>query len=90
MRIVGTANQTEEDHKKNNEHQALPTLHRFPCTETRNQNCWSESPAEMFEVRGPLYLSGEKTKIPCTNYLLTARGCDLFLTEDNSMVDLSK
>merc|ERR1719343_261967 len=63
---------------------ALPTLHRFPCTQTRNQNCWSESPAEMFSIRGPNYMNGDKTKIGCKNYLLQARGCDLFLTQDQS------
>jgi hypothetical protein len=75
----------------NNKVQALPTLHRFPCMQTRNQNCWSESPTEMFEVRGPNYVSGDKIKIPCKNYLLSSRGCDLFLTDDNnSMLDISK
>ncbi len=63
---------------------ALPTLYRFPCTQTRNQNCWSESPVEMFSVRGSNYLSGDKTKIRCKHYLCDARGCDLFLTEGSS------
>ena len=63
---------------------ALPTLHRFPCTQTRNQNCWSESPAEIFSIRGPDYMNGDKKKIGCKNYLLQARGCDLFLTQDHN------
>lgn len=84
VRILETANHAEKV-------QALPTLHRFPCTQTRNQNCWSESPIELFSVRGPNYMSGDKIKIPCKNYLLSSRGCDLFLTEDNdSMLDISK
>mmetsp|Transcript_28971 Transcript_28971/g.32491 ORF Transcript_28971/g.32491 Transcript_28971/m.32491 type:complete len:367 (+) Transcript_28971:69-1169(+) len=84
MRIFETANHAEKV-------QALPTLHRFPCTQTRNQNCWSESPIELFSVRGPNYMSGDKIKIPCKNYLLRSRGCDLFLTEDNnSMLDIKR
>ena len=63
---------------------ALPTLYRFPCTETRNQNCWSETPNKMFFVRGPHYMEGDKTKIPSKQYLFQARGCDLFLTSDHS------
>jgi hypothetical protein len=66
-----------------NKVKALPTLHRFPCTQTRNQNCWSESPAEMFSVRGQNYMNGDRLKIRCNHYLLQARGCDLFNTEDN-------
>ena len=63
---------------------ALPTLHRFPCTQTRNQNCWSETPPEIFTVRGPKYLSGDQTKIKCDHYLLRSRGCDLILTNNNN------
>jgi hypothetical protein len=63
---------------------ALPTLYRFPCTQTRNQNCWSETPAEMFTVRGHNYMNGDKTKIRCKHYLLQSRGCDLFNTQDNN------
>lgn len=63
---------------------ALPTLHRFPCTRTRNQNCWSESPPEMFYIRGPNYMNGDKTKIRCKHYILQSRGSDLFLTQDKS------
>uniref|UniRef100_A0A7S0UJE2 Protein ENHANCED DISEASE RESISTANCE 2 C-terminal domain-containing protein n=2 Tax=Pseudo-nitzschia delicatissima TaxID=44447 RepID=A0A7S0UJE2_9STRA len=66
---------------------ALPTLYRFPCTQTRNQNCWSESPVEMFSVRGSNYMSGDKTKVSCKQYLFDARGCDLFLTENCKGVD---
>jgi len=64
-----------------NKVKSLPTLYRFPCTQTRNQNCWSETPAEMFMVRGPNYMDGDKTKIRCNHYLFQARGCDLFLTD---------
>lgn len=63
---------------------ALPTLYRFPCTQTRNQNCWSETPAEMFAVRGHNYTNGDKTKIRCKHYLLQSRGCDLFNTQENN------
>mmetsp|Transcript_9560 Transcript_9560/g.23181 ORF Transcript_9560/g.23181 Transcript_9560/m.23181 type:complete len:351 (-) Transcript_9560:145-1197(-) len=66
---------------------ALPTLFRFPCTETRNQNCWSETPNEMFAIRGPGYLNGDKSKIQSKKYICRARGCDLFLTTDNSSSD---
>lgn len=62
----------------------LPTLHRFPCTQTRNQNCWSETPAKMFSVRGTNYMNGDKTKIRCKQFLLQSRGSDLFLTQDAS------
>ena len=62
---------------------ALATLYRFPCTQTRNQNSWSESPVEIFSVRGSNYF-GDKRKIRCRHFLLSARGCDLFLTQDNS------
>lgn len=65
-----------------NSSKAMPTLFRYPCSQTRNQNCWSETPREIFSVRGPDYLSGDKTKIKCQQYLLQARGCDLFLTTD--------
>lgn len=81
--LANHADKQEED-EKIHKVKALPTLHRFPCTQTRNQNCWSESPTEMFAVRGPKYMSGDKTKIPCKHYLLRSRGCDLFLTNDNS------
>jgi len=77
VKVSGHPNQTQRV-------KALPTLYRFPCTQTRNQNCWSESPVEMFSVRGPNYMSGDKTKIRCKHYLCDARGCDLFLTEGSS------
>jgi hypothetical protein len=89
----GVEKRRNDDGTNNNKNkvQALPTLHRFPCMQTRNQNCWSESPTEMFEVRGPTYMSGDKIKIPCNKYLLSSRGCDLFLTDNNdSMLDISK
>jgi len=74
------------DAPKENAHKikALATLYRFPCTQTRNQNCWSESPIEIFSVRGPRYMSGDKTKVRNKHYLLGARGCDLFLTQENN------
>ena len=99
VRVSETGNQGVEERRNDdgtnnnnsNKVQALPTLLRFPCMQTRNQNCWSESPTEMFEVRGPNYMSGDKIKIPCNKYLLSSRGCDLFLTNDiNSMLDISK
>lgn len=80
----GTANIAKQNQEQaNNKVKALPTLHRFPCTQTRNQNCWSESPAEIFSVRGQNYMNGDRLKIRCDHYLLQARGCDLFNTEDN-------
>jgi hypothetical protein len=64
----------------------LPTLARYPVAETRNQNCWSEPPVDIFSVRGPDYFASKK-KIQSGPYLLQARGCDLFLNnkEDSSV-----
>eukprot|EP00536_Pseudo-nitzschia_multiseries_P004055 jgi/Psemu1/302313/fgenesh1_kg.65_\ len=82
-------NETADQNDKTTEEKslrvkALPTLFRFPCTETRNQNCWSETPNEIFFIRGPGYLNGDKTKIQSKQYLVRARGSDLFLTTDHS------
>lgn len=59
---------------------ALPTLPRFPVSATRDLNCFSEPPINIFHVRGPNYLD-DKVKISSGPYLLRARGCDLFLSE---------
>ena len=58
----------------------LPTLPRFPVSQTHDKNCWSEPPVNKFQVRGPNYLN-DKKKITSGPYLLRARGCDLFLSE---------
>ena len=58
----------------------LPTFPRYPCGQTQDKNCWSEPPVEKFHVRGPNYLN-DKKKIESEEYLLRARGCDLFLSE---------
>jgi hypothetical protein len=58
-----------------------PTIPRFPVAETRNQNCWSEPSIDIFRVRGDNYLN-DKKKIPSEPYLLRARGCDLFNSDD--------
>lgn len=68
---------------------AIPTLPRFPYIETNNKNCWSESPISTFTVRGKDYLS-DKKKIPAEKYLLRARGCDLFLSDNASAVEMSR
>jgi hypothetical protein len=60
----------------------ISTLPRYPCSATRNKNCFSEPPVSIFHVRGPDYFS-TKTKMKSGPYLMKARGCDLFLT-DNS------
>lgn len=56
----------------------LPTLPRYPVAETRDLNCWSEPPVDIFRVRGYNYLKDHK-KVHSEPYLLRARGCDLFL-----------
>jgi hypothetical protein len=68
---------------------ALPTLPRYPFAETNNKNCWSVSPIKMFSVRGEKYLS-KKKKVTAGEYLLRARGCDLFLSEKPNACDMSK
>lgn len=64
-------------------HAALPTLPRFPFIQTKNKNCWSEPPVGIFQVRGPDYTQS-KSKVSSGPYLLTARGCDIFLADANS------
>lgn len=59
---------------------ALTTLPRFPVQETRNKNCWSQPPVDIFSVRGPRYFD-DKKKVQSGPYLLQSRGCDLFLTD---------
>jgi len=68
---------------------ALPTLARFPFAETNNKNCWSEPSVGIFSVRGPDYLRSKK-KITAKRYLLTARGCDLFLSDKPNDCKISK
>lgn len=68
---------------------ALPTLQRFPFAETHNQNCWSEPPANIFQVRGGNYLA-DKKKVTATKYLLRARGCDLFLSDKPNQIDVGR
>lgn len=62
---------------------ALPTLPRFPVIEARNKNCWSEPPVSIFQVRGANYGTAKK-KIASGPYLLRARGCDVFLANQQS------
>jgi len=69
-------------HLKATEGEVLPTLPRYPVAETRNKNCWSEPPVTIFHVRGPDYLTTKK-KLPSASYLLPARGCDLFLSNNS-------
>ncbi|KAL3929649.1 MAG: hypothetical protein SGARI_004691 [Bacillariaceae sp.] len=71
------------------EDQALPTFNRFPFAEMKNSNCWSEPPHNVFMIRGPDYLS-DKKKIPCQQFLLPSRGCDLFLSDRPEQIDMSK
>jgi hypothetical protein len=59
---------------------ALPTLPRFPVSETRDTNCWSEPSVSIFHVRGEDYLTNKK-KVASDPYLLRARGVDLFVTD---------
>jgi len=61
---------------------SLPTLARFPCAETKDMHCWSTSPIDIFNVRGPHYLSGKKEKVKSGPFLLQPRGVDLFLSDD--------
>ena len=66
----------------------VPTFTRYPCAETRNKNCWSEPPISIFSVRGSTYCSDQK-KVPSADYLLCARGSDLFLTDCKKPFDLN-
>jgi hypothetical protein len=71
------------------EEHALPTLARFPFEETQDTNCWSESPLDVFQVRGPDYLN-DKKKVTAQSYLLRARGCDLFLADEPGQCEMAK
>lgn len=82
--INGLKNANFSEQKNPHDSKALGTLYRFPCTQTRNQNCWSESPIEIFSVRGSNYMNGDRKKVRTKNYLFEARGCDLFLTQAHS------
>lgn len=68
---------------------AVATLPRFPYAETNNKNCWSETPVKIFSVRGESYLKTKK-KVTATEYLLRARGCDLFVSHGADKVDMSQ
>mmetsp|Transcript_11911 Transcript_11911/g.21646 ORF Transcript_11911/g.21646 Transcript_11911/m.21646 type:complete len:333 (-) Transcript_11911:288-1286(-) len=59
----------------------LPTLRRFPVESSKNRNCWSQAPIDIFKVRGPRYLSGVKQKVTSSPYLFEARGVDLYLKD---------
>ena len=69
------------------ENSALPTFTRFPYADSKNRNCWSEPPHETFSVRGRNYLK-DKKKITAKDYLLQARGSDLFLSDQPATVDM--
>jgi Protein ENHANCED DISEASE RESISTANCE 2, C-terminal len=85
-----TAIGTEEDHGLLEEKRcALPSLQRYPFAETNNRNCWSEPPSKIFSVRGPGYLS-DKKKVTAQKYLLSARGCDLFLSDKPGNCDMGR
>jgi hypothetical protein len=58
----------------------IPTFSRYPCTESKNKNCWSEPPIAIFHVRGMNYCTDQK-KVPSQPYLLRSRGSDIFLTD---------
>lgn len=67
--------------------ESLPTMPRFPVADTRNKNCWSEPQVDIFQVRGPMYFD-DKKKITSGPYLLDARGCDIFLTDEAHQCEL--
>ena len=67
----------------------VATLPRYPVRDTRNRNCFSEPPVSIFHVRGPSYFR-DKKKIKSGPYLLTARGCDLFLVDNKGDCVLKK
>jgi len=71
------------------EAEALRTLPRYPYAETNNKNCWSETPSKIFSVRGESYLKTKK-KVTTNEYLLRARGCDLFLSEKPNAIEMSR
>jgi hypothetical protein len=75
-----TASDLSSSEDFNPDVQVLPTLPRFPVLETRDKNCWSETPVSIFQVRGKDYLTNKK-KEASDPYLLRARGVDLFVTD---------
>jgi len=74
------ANTAKEKHYQTS-NSCLPTLPPCLIAETKGTNGWSHPPVDIFHVRGPTYLD-DKKKVVSGPYLLTARGCDLFLTKD--------
>lgn len=71
------------------EENALPTLQRFPFAATQDKNCWSEPPVTIFHIRGADYFQNKK-KMMAKRYLVQARGCDLFLSDNPGNVKISK
>lgn len=71
------------------EENALPTLQRFPFAATQDKNCWSEPPVGIFHIRGAHYFQNKK-KTMAKRYLVRARGCDLFLSDNPGNVMISK
>lgn len=58
----------------------LPTFPRYPVEGQRNKNCWSEPDVSIFHVRSDTYLQ-DKKKVPSGQYLMPARGVDIFLSD---------
>ena len=71
------------------EENALPTLQRFPFAQTQDKNCWSEPNVDIFSIRGPNYLVDRK-KVTAKRYILSARGCDLFLADKPHACNISR
>lgn len=65
----------------------LATMPRYPHHESKDRNSFSEPPVSIFTVRGPNYFQ-DKKKVSSGPYMLAARGCDLFLLDNNQDVDL--
>jgi Protein ENHANCED DISEASE RESISTANCE 2, C-terminal len=79
--IQNDANTNSDSRAMNsNSNLQIPTLARYPCTENKNKNCWSEPPITIFHVRGMNYCTDQK-KVPSQPYLLRSRGSDIFLTD---------
>ena len=88
--MEGMGNEPVDDRGLEHEKRfALPTLHRFPFAEANDRNCWSEPPANIFEVRGADYLT-DKKKITAKRYLLRAIGSDLFLADKPGKCDMGR
>jgi Protein ENHANCED DISEASE RESISTANCE 2, C-terminal len=80
------------NNQNNNNHACsfvIPTLARYPLAETRDKNCWSEPPVTIFSVRGGSYFTNQK-KVQSDNFLLRARGSDIFLTDSKKHVALDQ